>query len=95
MLVQQIVAQDGLEFFIREKREGVALFAAVVTGNSRGINTDSNNLDSTRLELFELLLETPQLGVAERSPVATIENQEHPLIGMARRRVSDGSPPQL
>jgi hypothetical protein len=46
-------------------------------------------LHSARLELIELFFETPQLGVAEGSPVAAVENQEHPLVRAASRRSDD------
>ncbi len=83
MLMQQVVVQDCFESFIREKRVGVALLAAVIARDSWGIYADGNNSHSTRLELVELFLETPRLGVAEGSPVATVKDQKHPLIGVA------------
>ena len=40
----------------------------------RRVDTDGNNPEATLVEVRKTLLKTPQLGVAEQSPVAAIEN---------------------
>jgi hypothetical protein len=47
--------------------------------NIRWINTDADDTNTARLEFGKPTLETPQLGVAERSPKTAIENQEGTL----------------
>jgi hypothetical protein len=59
VLMQQVIVQDGFQPFIREKRVSVALLAAVVARDSRGIHADGNNLHAARFEFVELFLETP------------------------------------
>jgi hypothetical protein len=40
------------------------------------IDADGDDFYAPRLEFLDVLLEAPQLGVAERSPIAAIENQQ-------------------
>ena len=40
------------------------------------IHADGYDFNATLMKLVQVLLETPQLGVAERSPVASIENEQ-------------------
>jgi hypothetical protein len=50
------------------------------------------------MELAQVLLETPQLGVAERSPIATIENQYNRAMVFQQVRRSylfSGSVPEV
>jgi len=43
--------------------------------NLRWIDANTDDPDAARIKLRKLLLETPQLGVAKRSPKTAIENQ--------------------
>jgi hypothetical protein len=43
------------------------------------IDADRGQLDATRFEVAQTLLETPQLGVAEWSPVSAIKNQHRAM----------------
>ena len=45
----------------------------------RRIDANRGDTDAVRIKLRKLLLETPQLGVAEWSPKTAIENQDHSL----------------
>jgi hypothetical protein len=47
--------------------------------NLRWIDADPDDANASRIEFFELFLETPQLGVAKRSPKSAIENQRERL----------------
>ena len=72
---------------IGEQRKRVALFSAeglVLLGR---VIADRDDADSACVEIRKPLLETPQLGVAEWSPPATIENEQHAarLSGAAGR----------
>ena len=44
--------------------------------NLRWIDADGDDANAARIEFGKPVLETPQLGVAERSPETPIENQE-------------------
>src|SRR5207245_10142249 len=44
----------------------------------RWVHADCHNAHTARREFLQLLLKTPQLGVAVRSPVASVENQQCP-----------------
>jgi hypothetical protein len=41
------------------------------------IHADGRHFNAALMKFVQALFETPQLGVAERSPVPTIENQHH------------------
>ncbi len=44
------------------------------------IYADADHLDASRPKIRQALLKTPQLGVAERSPVASVEDQHRPAV---------------
>jgi len=90
LAVEQVIAANGVKLFVGEERVGVALLLTKILGDWGRIHADGYDLHSARLELIKLFFETPQLGVAEGSPVAAIENQEHPLVRVAGRRRGDG-----
>ena len=74
--MQQIVAANDFSFGVRQKGEGVSSLATERRGFSRGIHADRYWSYSLALELTQTVLNTPQLGVAERSPIAPVENQK-------------------
>jgi hypothetical protein len=49
------------------------------------INADGHDANAARIEFRQPLLKTPQLGVAEQSPIAAIENQ--PRAAAAREEI--------
>jgi len=93
-VVEQVKAANGVKLFVGEERVGVALLPAVLPRNFRRVHANGHDLHSARLELIELFFETPQLGVAEGSPIAAVENQQHPLVRAAGRRSDDRCSPE-
>jgi hypothetical protein len=89
LVVEQVKAANGVKLFVGEEGVGVALLLTKIPGDWGRVHADGYDLHSARLELIELFFETPQLGVAEGSPVAAVENQEHPLVRAASRRSDD------
>jgi hypothetical protein len=73
--MQHPVATDGVSFGVGKKREGIPAGLTELLRFSGRIHADSHDFDTTLMKLVQMPLETPQLGVAERSPVTTIENQ--------------------
>jgi hypothetical protein len=75
--VQEVVAADHISIGIRQdrKREAAALLEAL--RNVRRIDADRDRPDTLCSEFIDVLLNTSQLEVAERSPIATIEDQQH------------------
>ena len=74
--VEQIIAADHLCIRVGQEGIGVAVPAAELATELRGIDTDGDKLHTAGIEIFPAFLNTPQLGVAQRSPVAAVENQD-------------------
>ena len=55
----------------------VAELLRLAPANLRWIDADADDTNAARVEFRKPLLETPQLGVAERSPKAAIKNQHN------------------
>jgi len=93
--VQQVVSANHLGRRIRQEGVGVSPFLAVSPGDCRRVHANGNNAYSSGSKIVESLLETPQLGVAERSPVAATKNEYHPVRWRCRaedatlRRITD------
>ena len=68
---------DDFGVGIGKERECVTLFLTMALSHVGRINTDRGHADTAFFKLAKPLLKTPQLGVAKRSPVAAIEDQEH------------------
>jgi hypothetical protein len=66
-----------LGIWIGEKRKAISPGLAELLGLGGRIHADRDNLDAPVMELAQVLLEPPQLGVAERSPIPSVENQQH------------------
>jgi len=75
--MNQIVTANGLEVGIRQKCERVTGFLTEVARLLRTINADGNRTNPGFVKFAQPLLNAPQLGVAERSPIAAIENEQH------------------
>ena len=73
--MEQIVTLDHIRIRVRQECVGKAQLLPVAPIDLRGVNADCNDANATRIEFRKLLLKTPQLGVAERSPKSAIENQ--------------------
>jgi hypothetical protein len=44
-----------------------------------GIDTDSRNMDAAPSEIRKVILKTPQLGVAKRSPMSAVKDQDRAI----------------
>ena len=73
--MDQIVATDSLELWIREKSKTVASrLHHVFAGVFGRIDADAHHPDASLDKLVQILFDTPQLGVTVRSPVASVKN---------------------
>src|SRR5215470_7445754 len=77
--MQHIISANDFRVGIGKQRKGVADFLRLASANLRWIHTDADDANAAPFEFRKTLLETPQLGVAERSPKTTIENQRNCL----------------
>ena len=77
--MQYIISTDNFRVRIGKQWKRVPELLRVPLVILRRIDADADDTNATRLELRQPLLETPQLGVAERSPKTAIENQEGTL----------------
>jgi hypothetical protein len=73
--MEQIVTPDHFRIRVRQECVGKAQLLPVAPIDFRRANTQRDHANSARFELRKLVLKTPQLGVAERSPKSAIENQ--------------------
>jgi hypothetical protein len=90
--VDQVPAADDVVLGVGKNGEGVAGRLPEMLGLLRRIHTNGDYANLARVEIGQALLETPQLGVAERSPVAAIEDQHDGggfAGGGARRAIRD------
>jgi len=74
--VQHSILSNGLRFRIGEEWKRVPSGSAELLRLGGRIYTDRDHFKAALMELVQVLFETPQLGVAERSPVATIKDEE-------------------
>src|SRR6185295_8742062 len=78
---------DQLEARIAQEREAELLFRRDLAKLVRRVLRDDDDLAAGRANLFECVLQGPQLADAERSPVAAEEReQQRPPRESARRR---------
>ena len=76
--MNQIIAANSLELWIGEKSKSVSGFLQhVLAIDLRTINTDRNRTDSRIRKRFQIVFDTPQLGVTYWSPIAPVKNQQH------------------
>jgi len=74
--VDEVPAADDVIFGVGENRESIAGGLAEMLGLLRSVYTNGDDTNLTRVEIGKVLFETPQLGVAERSPVAAVEDED-------------------
>ena len=78
--VQDSVAANHFSIRIGQKRICVSAGLAEVVRFLGRIDADCRDFDTMLVKFVEVLLETPQLGVAKRSPIAAIENQDYATL---------------
>jgi hypothetical protein len=72
----EVPTADDVFFGVGENRESVAGGLAEMLGLLRRVNANGDDANFARVEIGKVLLETPQLGVAEGSPVAAVEDED-------------------
>ena len=75
MRMQNIVTANYIGLLIGQKRESESHFPAMPRRHINRVHADRREMDTPLLEITQPLLKTPQLGVAERSPVSAIKDQ--------------------
>ena len=88
--MQHAVLPDHLRGWIGEEREAISPGLAEFLRLGGRIHADRDNLDAPVMELAQVLFETPQLGVAERSPIAAVEDQHNCAMAFQQFRGSHG-----
>jgi|HubBroStandDraft_5_1064220.scaffolds.fasta_scaffold04902_3 hypothetical protein len=86
--MQHAVLPDHLGVWIGEEREAISPRLAELLRLGGRIHADRDNLDAPVMELAQVLLEPPQLGVAERSPIAAIEDHHNRAMALQQLRGS-------
>ena len=76
MGVDKVPAPNDVVFGVGENRESIASRLAQMLGLLRSVYANGNDTNLTRVEIGKVLFETPQLGVAERSPIAAVEDED-------------------
>jgi len=74
--MKNIVALDHRSVCIGQKRKRVAPSATMGLCHLNRIDADRREMYASFLEIGQLFLKTPQLGVTERSPMPAIKNQD-------------------
>jgi hypothetical protein len=74
--MQEIVTSNDLRVRIRQESIGVTKFLSPTSIDFWRVHTNRDDINPARFKFRKALLETPQLGVAERSPMPAIENQK-------------------
>jgi len=87
--MQHAVLPDHLRVWIGEEREAISSRLAELLRLGRRIHTNRYNLYAPVMELTQVLLETPQLGVAERSPITAVEEQHNRAMAFQQLGRSD------
>ena len=77
--MQNIVTANNLRVRIGKQWKSIPELLRVPLVSIRWIDADADNANTARLEFGKPMLETPQLGVAERSPKTAIEYQQGPF----------------
>ena len=77
--MQHIIPANDFRIRIGKQWKSIPQLLRVPLIDIRRINTDADDTNAACVEFRKPMLETPQLGVTERSPKTTIENQEGTL----------------
>ena len=77
--MQYVVSANDFRVRIGKQWKSIPELLRLPLVDIRWINTNADDTNAARVEFRESMLETPQLGVTERSPKTTIENQQSPL----------------
>ena len=75
--MHQIPTPYHFPFLIRKKRKRVTRILHQLSRLLRTVNTDRDRSHPRLIKTRQIPLNTPQLGVTQRSPVTTIKNQQH------------------
>lgn len=75
--MQEIVTPDCFGLGIREKGVGKTSLATKFAAYLRRIDADRHHADAVLFKFAQVFLDSPQLGDAERSPIAAVKNQQH------------------
>ena len=79
--MQQVVATDHIRSRVGKKGVSESHFPAMRFIDLYGVHADCGYVHSTLGEIRKTTLETPQLGVTKRSPMAAIKNQDNAIRG--------------
>jgi len=77
--MQEIVTSDDCGIHIRKHRKRETHPLTVLLICIHGIDADSHDTNTARIEFRKFFLKTPQLGVAKRSPMSAIKNQDRAI----------------
>ena len=83
--MQQIVGANHLRIRVREDRKRISHLLREASADFRRINADRGDAQAFGIKIIQPLLETPQLGVAQKSPITAIKN-EHRAFGLRARQ---------
>ena len=72
--VKQVIATDHVSFGIGQNRKRKSHLLTVPLAHIGWIDADRDHANTARSKVRQSLLKTPQLGVAEQSPMTAIEN---------------------
>jgi len=87
--MQHSVLADGVSVRVRKQWKRIPSRPAELLRLRGRIYAYPHYGNSTRLELVQVMLKTPQLGVAEGSPVSAIENEHEPPMILQKIRGGD------
>ena len=77
--MQYVVSANDFRVRIGKQWKSIPELLRVPSVDIRWINTDADDTNAAGVEFRKPMLETPQLGVAERSPKTAIEYQQGPF----------------
>ena len=80
--MQDAVQANDFCVRIGEEREAIPPGLAELLRLGGRIHADRDDLDAPVMKLAQVLLKTPQLGVAEWSPIAAVENEHDGAMGL-------------
>src|ERR1700730_10608454 len=77
--MKHTITANHFRICVGKQRKSEATPLSLLLIDLRRVHANAHHLDAARIELRKSLLETPQLGVAQGSPKAPIENQHRAL----------------